>query len=92
MDTKRRKNNYTNSSFSLQILGFGLLESGMVSRKNEVNIMVKNSVDVIFGGLSYWMFGYAFSFGTDEGSNWFCGEFFIVTLNSMQIVISRTYN
>ncbi|XP_071845049.1 putative ammonium transporter 3 isoform X3 [Apostichopus japonicus] len=53
--------------------GFGLLESGMVSRKNEVNIMVKNSVDVIFGGLSYWMFGYAFSFGTDEGSNWFCG-------------------
>ncbi|KAJ8029856.1 Ammonium transporter 1 member 1 [Holothuria leucospilota] len=45
----------------------------MVSRKNEVNIMVKNSVDVIFGGLSYWIFGYAFSFGTDPGTNWFCG-------------------
>ncbi|GIX89825.1 hypothetical protein CEXT_478441, partial [Caerostris extrusa] len=41
---------------------FGLLESGYVNRKNEVNIMVKNAIDVIFGGLGYWMFGYAFSF------------------------------
>ena len=39
--------------------GFGLLESGSVTTKNEVNIMVKNAVDVIVGGLSYWMFGYA---------------------------------
>ncbi|XP_071794543.1 putative ammonium transporter 2 [Asterias amurensis] len=53
--------------------GFGLLESGMVSRKNEVNIMVKNAVDVIFGGLTYWMFGYGFSFGTGPGTNAFCG-------------------
>lgn len=53
----------------------------MVSRKNEVNIMVKNSVDVIFGGLSYWMFGYAFSFGTDPGTNGFCGGcYFILSL------------
>ena len=43
--------------------GFGLLESGSVTTKNEVNIMVKNAVDVIFGGLSYWAFGYALSFG-----------------------------
>ena len=34
--------------------GFGLLESGCVSRKNELNIMVKNAVDVVLGGLSYW--------------------------------------
>lgn len=52
--------------------GFGLLESGMVSRKNEVNIMVKNAVDVIYGGLSYWLFGFAFSFGM-VGGNGFCG-------------------
>ncbi|XP_075250008.1 putative ammonium transporter 3 [Convolutriloba macropyga] len=43
--------------------GFGLLESGSVSRKNEVNIMTKNGVDVLFGSLSYWMLGYAISFG-----------------------------
>ena len=38
--------------------GFGLLESGSVGHKNESNIMVKNSVDVIFGSISYWMIGY----------------------------------
>ncbi|CAL1272085.1 unnamed protein product [Larinioides sclopetarius] len=53
--------------------GFGLLESGYVNRKNEVNIMVKNAIDVIFGGLGYWMFGYAFSFGEEPGSNFFIG-------------------
>lgn len=41
--------------------------SGMVSKKNETNIMVKNALDVIFGGLSYWMFGFAFSRGESEG-------------------------
>ncbi len=34
-----------------------MLESGSVSGKNEVNIMVKNVVDVVAGGLAYWMFG-----------------------------------
>ena len=34
----------------------------MVSRKNEANIMVKNAVDVIFGGLGFWMFGFAVLF------------------------------
>ncbi len=37
----------------------------MVSKKDEVNIMMKNAIDVIVGGLSYWLFGYAFSFGDD---------------------------
>lgn len=43
--------------------GFALLESGCVTRKNEANIMLKNAVDVVFGGLGYWMFGYGLSFG-----------------------------
>ena len=34
-----------------------------MTTKNEVNIMVKNAADVIFGGLTYWAFGYALSFG-----------------------------
>ena len=45
------------------LIGFGLLESGSVTSKNEVNIMVKNTADLIFGGLTYWAFGYAISFG-----------------------------
>ena len=53
--------------------GFGLLEAGCVTAKNEVNIMMKNAIDVIFGGLTYWMFGYGLSFGEDEWSNPFVG-------------------
>lgn len=56
--------------------GFGLLEAGMVSERN---IMVKNAIDVIFGGLAYWMFGFAISFGNGETSNWFTAwEYFFV--------------
>ena len=61
--------------------GFGLLESGCASHKNEAHIMVKNAVDVLFGGLSYWMFGYGLSFGTGPGTNKFVGVgyFFVDT-------------
>ena len=64
------------------LLGFGLLESGSVTTKNEVNIMVKNAVDVMIGGLSYMIFGYGFSFGknspefTNAFSGW--GNFFLM--------------
>ena len=44
-----------------------------MSRKNEVNIMVKNAADVVFGGISYWLFGFGLSFGMDTGTNPFCG-------------------
>ncbi|KAG8228455.1 hypothetical protein J437_LFUL009106 [Ladona fulva] len=59
--------------------GFGLLESGCVSLKNEVNIMVKNVADVVLGGLTYWMFGFGFSFGHGPFTNPFIaiGDFFL---------------
>ncbi|XP_013793823.1 putative ammonium transporter 3, partial [Limulus polyphemus] len=34
---------------------------------------MKNAVDVIFGGLGYWMFGYGMSFGEGVGTNPFIG-------------------
>jgi len=49
--------------FTMQT-GYALLESGIVSRKNEVNILVKNAVNIICGSLAFWLFGYAFSFGS----------------------------
>lgn len=62
------------SVLSLDLTGFGLLESGSVSAKNEVHILVKNCADVIFGGLTFWSFGYSLSFGNDDTkTNWFCG-------------------
>ena len=51
----------------------------MVSQKNQVNIMMKNVVDVTIGGTSFWMFGYALAYGRGLYTNWFCGlgDFFI---------------
>ena len=53
--------------------GFGLLESGCVNAKSEINIMVKNALDVVFGGLTYFIIGFGLSFGVDAGSNEFVG-------------------
>ncbi|XP_043281268.1 putative ammonium transporter 3 isoform X2 [Venturia canescens] len=64
--------------FTMQT-GFGMLESGCVSLKNEVNIMMKNVVDIVLGGLTYWAFGFGVSFGWGKPTNWFIGTsgFFI---------------
>ncbi|KAG5675103.1 hypothetical protein PVAND_005032 [Polypedilum vanderplanki] len=64
--------------FTMQT-GFGMLESGCVSVKNEVNIMMKNIVDVVLGGFTYWLFGYGMSFGRGSFSNPFIaiGDFLI---------------
>ncbi|XP_014274656.2 putative ammonium transporter 3 isoform X2 [Halyomorpha halys] len=53
--------------FTMQT-GFGMLESGCVSRKNEMNIMMKNVVDIFLGGITYWAVGYGMIFGQD----WTC--------------------
>ena len=43
--------------------GFGLLEAGSCSMGYEVNIMMKNIIDVAFGSLAYYLVGYGISFG-----------------------------
>ena len=43
--------------------GFALFESGAGTLKNEANIMMKNAIDVLMGGFSYWLYGYGLSFG-----------------------------
>ncbi|XP_064472427.1 putative ammonium transporter 3 [Ornithodoros turicata] len=58
--------------FTMQT-GFGLLESGLVSNKNKVNILMKNAVDIILGGLTYWAIGYGLQNGRGSGTNPFCG-------------------
>ncbi|GFY36977.1 putative ammonium transporter 3 [Trichonephila inaurata madagascariensis] len=69
--------------FTMQT-GFGLLESGAVSKKNEVNILMKNAVDVVLGSLSYWMFGYGLQYGQGPGTTQFygIGSFFVDTENN----------
>ena len=36
---------------------------GMVGIKNGANVFVRNILVIVIGGLSFWFFGYAFSFG-----------------------------
>ena len=60
-----------NSAFVIITMqsGFGLLESALVAPKNSVNIMMKNISDIIFGGISFWLFGYGLAFGSSKYSN-----------------------
>ncbi|CAL1382746.1 unnamed protein product [Linum trigynum] len=59
--------------FAMQ-LGFAMLCAGSVRAKNTMNIMLTNVLDAAAGGLSYYLFGYAFAFGAP--SNGFIGKHF----------------
>lgn len=52
-------------------LGFATLESGLVRRKNVVNILYKNSMIIALGLLTYYIIGFNLMYpGTNEGG-WF---------------------
>ncbi|XP_031503593.1 ammonium transporter 1 member 1-like [Nymphaea colorata] len=59
--------------FAMQ-LGFAMLCAGSVRAKNSMNIMLTNVLDAATGGLFYYLFGYAFAFGSP--SNGFIGRHF----------------
>ncbi|KAK4585897.1 hypothetical protein RGQ29_023189 [Quercus rubra] len=59
--------------FSMQ-LGFAMLCAGSVRAKNTMNIMLTNVLDAAAGGLFYYLFGFAFAFGSP--SNGFIGHHF----------------
>lgn len=52
--------------FSMQ-LGFAMLCAGSVRAKNTMNIMLTNVIDAAIGGVFYYLFGFAFAFGTSSG-------------------------
>ncbi|XP_047068870.1 ammonium transporter 1 member 1-like [Lolium rigidum] len=59
--------------FAMQ-LGFAMLCAGSVRAKNTMNIMLTNVLDAAAGALFYYLFGFAFAFGTP--SNGFIGKHF----------------
>uniref|UniRef100_A0A1D1Z8S5 Ammonium transporter n=1 Tax=Anthurium amnicola TaxID=1678845 RepID=A0A1D1Z8S5_9ARAE len=59
--------------FAMQ-LGFAMLCAGSVRAKNTMNIMLTNVLDAAAGGISYYLFGFAFAFGAP--SNGFIGRHF----------------
>lgn len=64
--------------FTMQT-GLALIEAGVIDKKNQVNVMMKNIVDMCAGGISFWIFGFGLMFGRGEWSTPFfgSGDFFV---------------
>jgi len=60
--------------------GFAMLEAGAVRADNTLNIIFKNLMDICFGGICFYCWGYAFAYGKDfkkgfiGGNNFFLGS------------------
>jgi Amt family ammonium transporter len=48
--------------------GFALLESGFCRRKNAVNILTTNLIVFAIATIAYWVIGFGFMFGNDDGN------------------------
>lgn len=53
--------------------GFAMLTAGFVRAKNTANILMKNMIDAMVGGLSFWAVGWSFAYGVSDSSNGFIG-------------------
>eukprot|EP00095_Tigriopus_kingsejongensis_P003363 maker-scaffold557_size137338-snap-gene-0.13 protein:Tk03363 transcript:maker-scaffold557_size137338-snap-gene-0.13-mRNA-1 annotation:"predicted protein" len=56
--------------------GFAFLEAGSVRTKNIVNILIKNMLDALIGGVAYWVLGWAVSYGP-HGNGFIGGSNFL---------------
>lgn len=57
--------------------GFALLEAGFVRSKNTMSIIAKVIVDVVFGGLAFYVLGFGIAYGNSNG--WFAFDIGITT-------------
>ena len=56
--------------------GFALLEAGFVRAKNAMSIIAKVIIDIIFGGIAFFMVGFGIAYGASNG--WFALDFGIM--------------
>lgn len=53
--------------------GFALLEAGFVRSKNAVSIIAKVMIDIMFGGIAFYLVGFGIAYGKSNG--WFAFDF-----------------
>ena len=46
--------------------GYGLIECGLCGKKNQVNILIRNALDVVLSGFVFWCIGFAIVYGDHE--------------------------
>ena len=68
--------------------GFAMLEIGVSSPGNEVNVMLKNVCDLLFATLAFFFFGYGIAFG--EPSNGFSKYLLLYHLSLVYSLIYMT--
>ena len=56
--------------------GFALLEAGFVRAKNAMSIIAKVIIDIIFGGIAFFVVGFGIAYGASNG--WFALDFGII--------------
>ena len=52
--------------------GFALLEAGFIRSKNTMSIIAKVIIDITFGGIAFFIFGFGIAYGNSNG--WFAFE------------------
>lgn len=54
--------------------GFAMLTAGSVRSKNTKNVLLKNVLDACVGAIAYFLFGYAYAYGTSSSAESFIGS------------------
>ena len=57
--------------------GFALLEAGFVRSKNAMSIIAKVIIDIVFGGIAFYLVGFGIAYGNSNG--WFAFDIGITT-------------
>lgn len=57
--------------------GFALLEAGFVRSKNAMSIIAKVMIDIVFGGIAFYIIGFGIAYGKSNG--WIALDFGITT-------------
>ena len=60
-----------------------MLEAGVAQRKNVINMLFLNVIDVCIAAIVFWLFGFAFAFGcTQDCGHKFLGDNYFAMINT----------